>query len=276
MHKETRFLIGFIVVCVCCSDAMAQVQIPTVEQEEMWEIMRPLRTQQNLDEFRQGFSMNQAIQNPSMFAIIRLMEGDDELANHFGLVDLQREELADLKNELSKQVKSIKEDAALTDQQKLNKLAIAKHKVGVKVAEVLLPKQLKKLQKWDIDTAGLPKLLVKTEIGNALELTDKQKGQIKTKSDALAKRIREMVGEFRQEAADIVIEELTDSQIDSLGKIYSNQRLREYFESIPITMLHNQYLFELPDDAINNNPGMLLYQSDLDLKNLAEKVKKED
>lgn len=259
----------FLGVVFCCFSANAQQPL-TPQQEAAWNAFRGQRQQLNQEVDQFDRMMNQAKSNPALFSLIGLAETNPELCDFLGLVDLQIEELNLLKEAFEEQIKIINSDEELSFQQRGNKIAAARHVVCEKVGEVLLPKQLKRLHRWDMDTDGLPKLLVNSEVGNALELTERQKEAIKTKSEKLAIRIKEMVEEFRQEAADIVVDELTEKQAEQLEKLFSKQRIQDYFEQMDIGMMYGHYLFEIPEEDRKKLPSMLLYESKLDLKEFSD------
>lgn len=246
--------------------ANAQVQKPTEEQSLAAEIFSSRRNDPVYAHMQRQDMIQRAKRNPSLFSILELIDRNPETFEELGLVDLQKAELTKLQTEYKNKIEQVSKDTLLSSQQRANQLAAARFGVADKVVEVLLPSQLKKLYEWDL-AHGLPKVLVGTEVGTTLELTEKQKERIQKKSDEFAKRVQKMLEELRQESADIILDELSADQVETLKQLYSKDRLKDYFETMPVGVMYDHYLFDVPDDLPRGvGPTAVLRHTELELR----------
>lgn len=263
MPMKSGLLSAILVTLLLSGTGKAQVvTMPTQEQETLWEANRASRINNSLDDFEAHNKLQLARNNPSLFSLLALTEETPRTFEFLGLVNLQHKELARLRDEYNRSIETISDDRSLSEQQRRNRIGMARIETGNKIAEVLLPKQLLQLDRLDI-RRGIPKLLVNTEIGDVLLLSERQKEAIKSKSDKLAMEIEKMIEDYRQEAADIVFDELTIEQEKGLEDIFTRKRLRTYFQRIPITTMYGHFLFETPKN--NQTPAMSLYETELNL-----------
>lgn len=243
----------------------AQVQKPTPQQLLSAEVFRDQSNDPVYAHMQRQDMIQRAKRNPSLFSILELIDQNPETFEGLGLVSLQKDELVKLQSEYKTQIERINSNPTLSAQQRANELAVARFGVADKVVEVLLPGQLKKLYQWDL-SHGLPKVLVGTEVGTTLNLTEHQKERIKEKSDEFAKRVQELLEELRQESADVILDELTEDQLEQLKQLYTEDRLQDYFETMPVGAMYGHFLFDIPKDLPRGvSPTEKLRQTELDL-----------
>ena len=98
--------------------------------------------------------------------------------------------------------------------------------------------------------------LTESPVGGLIEVTDNQKTAIRERSDRLAKKIKQMHDEIRQEAHDAVFENLTAAQRAKVRELYGDGLVDRYFEGITLHTLYEHFLYDRPEDPI-----MKLYPS---------------
>lgn len=241
--------------------------------EQSWQAFEGQRNQRLNDYLLQQQRTQSSIANPSLIAILGLIESNPESFASLGLVDLQNTELNTLRNEYGDRVAEINANPDLTERQKRSKINSVRYAIAEKVAEVLLPEQLEQIHNFDPDHAGLPKILVNTAVGKALKLTDAQKKRIQEKSDELAKRTEQLLTELRQEAANIIVDELDDDQRDSLMQFYSEKKLKRHFEQMPIGSIFAFHLFDCPEGVRESHLKSYLHRTELEFENISDDAK---
>jgi hypothetical protein len=94
-----------------------------------------------------------------------------------------------------------------------------------RLSNVFLPFQIEVMASWNLAGSGLPKLLTTTAYGEVIGLSAEQKERIEAKSKKLADEINDFIEAKRMEAAILVKEELTTSQVERLEKRFDAKQL---------------------------------------------------
>jgi hypothetical protein len=192
---------------------------------------------------------NRINNNRNLFVLLSMMEEDQ---NPFGVLELlgkQKQELTDLQKEYKEQVDKTWNRKDLTPLEIRNELGKLKSKYISKFNEVLLPHQLKELALADIDKVGVHKALTESVIGEALGLSDRQKKQIRTKSDKMAGEIKDFIVKIRQKSHDVVFDVLTDDQAKKLLKAFDERQFILLFEQTNLQVMYRHLLYEKAKDG---------------------------
>ena len=160
------------------------------------------------------------------------------------LQDYQKKELEELRTEYAVALEKLKENSRPNGEYRNT----AKEKTRLRqqlnrdIHAVLLPHQQELIASFNVKVAGLPRALTETSVGEVLKLTEAQKIGIRESSDKLAKKIHDFIHEARQDSMNVIYDELTDEQIDKLGKIYGENSIKHHFESSRFEQLFIDHL----------------------------------
>ncbi len=250
-----------IVAFLGCSALFGQAN-PTTQQEM-------LNTEDD-ERFIQLKHDQRIYNNRNIVSIVRLIVDkdlkDSKFTESLGLTLSQLEEIRDIFDTYSVELEGAE---LIGDNISINKLKAIKSKLKTKLTQdinkVLLPHQLSHVSQMDVTKVGIPKLLVKSPVGDLLELTDGQKRRIELKSDALAKKIEKFIHESRQEAYGIVFDELSDDQKTKLSKLYNTKALKRQMSIVPVHLLFAHCAFDLPEDFDERmSPAVLIMSTKLE------------
>lgn len=132
----------------------------------------------------------------------------------------------------------------------LTRAEIAKEKQSLidstqqRLFELIDLTQIAKIRQLNIAETGLPKLLTKTPIGEAIGLTDDQRRDIEQRAKDLAKELQDEIAQWKKKALDEIKGELTAAQRDELEKLFAADELDEIFRQVNIESLAIQYSYQ--------------------------------
>ena len=111
------------------------------------------------------------------------------------------------------------------------------------ISGILEPHQVDTFKRWNDTNLGLAKVLLKTEIGDEIQLTDSQRSQIEATCQRLSDEIVEFVAKQRKEAFAATDTALTSDQKDKLEELISVDKFQRSLLSIPLSKLNEQLDF---------------------------------
>ena len=156
---------------------------------------------------------------------LKLALDSDFLLNFMQLEGQQTDDLSELLQSHQKRVAKLMEEAKkkkVSDPEIASALLLVVDKEQVSfsksVKEKLTADQQTRLPVY-LGSQGAPILLLQTNLGDALELTDAQKQQIKTQSDKLAQEMEEFLRIKRLESEKILTGTLTEKQLAHLKEV---------------------------------------------------------
>ena len=194
--------------------------------------------------------INRWADSPSMFAGIELVDSQkEEIQNlHASYIERLQEIHPGFPNTL--EFKAIRASESWHDLDRQQRAAVKglESEFRVEVAEIFLPHQLQILQHANIGQSGMPRLLVDSPIGEILEISESQRERIREKSDLLAKEIESALQKLRQDAADILAEELTDDQWSQLKELLGQQTIFRYYAGADLRKVYSDHLFDNQDN----------------------------
>ncbi len=220
--------------------------------------------QQNLDE---KATRLRRLHNRALLDLLPSMLEHPELFKDLAFSPEQTEKLAAVKEEFSTSRARVLDDRTKDDTAKRDELAHLEVSFRTRICDVLLPFQLDKLVEWNLDRAGLPKLLTNSPVGGILELSERQKEEIRRNADELAKDIREHVHDTRRKAKAAVWDVLDEDQKERLTRLLGEEELERVFSSKNVETIFLHYLYESPSsNDERNGPRFNLRWTDLNSK----------
>jgi len=196
--------------------------------------------------------------NRNIEAIVRLIADDEfkdsKFVSSLGLTEEQLKDISNIFDDFNSNLVAV--DSSKHNPKKYGTFEnqVSAMKSGLKqqllddVNDVFLPHQMNHVARMDVTKSGLPKLLTQTPIGDFLELTDGQKRRIEAKSEELAIKIEKFIHESRQEAYDLVFDQLEVDQKEKLFKLYDEWLIKRLISTSPLHLIYGHYVFELPED----------------------------
>ncbi|QEG22615.1 hypothetical protein [Mariniblastus fucicola] len=200
--------------------------------------------QQEAQEKREKTGSSLAVRRLSdTFTIIdSIVDQRDFLLKH-GFIPEQITELEELADNYSSNLENIQVNISDPDSFKSAKTELM---VGLfrNVNEVLLPEQISKLNRWNDAKRGLAKILLSTEIGEELGLSEAQRKAIRQKSQQIADEIEEFIAAKKKDAFKVTDGSLTETQKDKLAELISVETFDLYRDSLPLNQLQQQLDFK--------------------------------
>ena len=199
--------------------------------------------QQETKEKRERLRSSLAVKTLSdTFSIIEsIIDKQDFLLKH-GFIPEQISELQELTDQYLENL-----DYISTNISDLDSFKSAKMELMVRlfrdVNKVLLPEQIAKLNRWNDVERGLAKILLTTEIGDELGLSEVQRDSIQQKSQKIADEINEFIAAKKREAFEVTDHSLTTSQKEKLAELISIESFDRFRDSRSLNQLQRQLEF---------------------------------
>ncbi len=181
-----------------------------------------------------------------LMTFLSQLEKNNGLIDTLELVDEQKDEIRAIQEEYQKEeaLLVISDDPTEADERKYDLLQQKlKDRFAKKIRDCLMDGQVEAIFSSRILDKGVPKVLVESQIGAVLRLTDDQKKRIAKSSDEISKKIGEFQREIRREACKAVFDELTSEQRKQLLKVYDIDALTSYFHKRSLLRLRYDYYF---------------------------------
>ncbi len=223
-----------------CQEPFSQSELPISQaQKEGLEQFLARKHEEKLRQQRyrsNSFTMNvldAGIDNPK---ILELME----------LTEEQKKEIEKLVSSFRDKRNKINENLQESDDIEEileRKMLSVKAELREKVCDLLVDFQMEDISQMNVLQIGIPHVLLDSKIGDAMELTEKQRANIKMKSDRLAKKLEKTIRESRQEAYKAVFSELNKEQKEFLVKLYGKPVILNYCEEIDIPTIFRHFRF---------------------------------
>ena len=180
---------------------------------------------------------------------LKLALDSDFLLNFMQLEGQQTDDLSELLQSHQKRVAKLMEEAKkkkVSDPEIASAVLLVVDQEQVSfsksVKEKLTADQQTRLPVY-LGSQGAPILLLQTNLGDALELTDAQKQQIKTQSDKLAQEMEEFLRIKRLESEKILTGTLTEKQLAHLKEVRGEVGVTDY-SFTPFDMLLRNHKIE--------------------------------
>lgn len=251
MKKSNRkFVIGLSLFLLFSVMNLTHAQVDDIRSQLSPEELEPSEAeiQRVLKKFEKQDIQNSLERNPSLKQALDLMQENINAFGDLQLVPEQKEELRFISDQTKKSISRVLGSKELSERDQRTAIMDLKQDAMSKMVEVLLPEQLETLMPFDIQSHGLPKALVKSPLGEVLELTEEQKKKIEKESEKLAREFEEFAKKMRQRSYDIVFDTLTEDQREKVVKAYAEET--EYLYSwAPIELTYSTHAFSLPEDA---------------------------
>ncbi len=111
------------------------------------------------------------------------------------------------------------------------------------INEILEPQQVETFKSWNDTRLGLAKVLLRTEIGDEIGLSDSQRSQIEETSQRLSDEIVEFVAKKRKEAFAATDTVLNSDQRAKLDGLIAIEEFQRSLQSIPLSQMKKQLDF---------------------------------
>lgn len=105
----------------------------------------------------------------------------------------------------------------------------------------LQPDQIRQLANLDFQTFGMVNFMTCDIVADNLDLTDEQREKITKNSEKIGKELRDYLVRTRQDFHDAIFSELTESQLEKLGKIVPQEDLDRFFEELTLGKLQDEF-----------------------------------
>lgn len=245
-------------VCWSLNNGVAQVEIPGLTPEERKKEEAESAKKWNAKLHKQVL-LNNLVWKTPLVDLVPLMLAKPEAFRNLDLVDEQKRDLKRLHEKYSAELTKLlgkdqvgdspnwanlaKIDWTSTTPGSKDKFYKLKKAYANEILDIFLPQQLQGFSNTGL-ADGLPKILTESPVGEILELSKEQKERIQIKSNKLAKEIEEFVQKTRQQAADIALEELTESQRKKLYAVYGKAQIHQHFAEAQTERLFMELVFK--------------------------------
>ena len=207
-----------------------------------------LNNEEELTQLRMERHLNHARMERQSRMLVSFLDRLNEKDGLIGTLELVAEQKIEIKA-IQEQYLKAKESLGVPVDSKEEaefgrRLSALKAKYASKIRECLLEEQVDSIFSSQILGKGIPKVLLESQIGDALRLTDEQKKRIANSSDEISKKIVAFQLEIREEACKAVFKELTPDQRKQFQKIYDLKTMTSYFHQRSIERLGQDYYFK--------------------------------
>ncbi len=129
----------------------------------------------------------------------------------------------------------------------MDSIKVAKVEILVRffreINSILEPQQVEKFKRWGDTEFGLAKVLLRTEIGDEIELTDGQRNRMEAACQRISDEIIEFAAKKRQEALAATKMALSKDQRTKLGDLISLDEFERSLNLTPLSTLRKQLDF---------------------------------
>lgn len=208
------------------SFASGQDQLPTFDEDQSTPEFKDARAKQ-YEALSKELSAQHSTTDKRSERILPLAEFLVTNEDAFETIELsrdQRERIKKVLNEYDKKLQGIKDKyAKVTEADERNRLISREaNQLGYAcnkfLLEELLDFQLDYLAKWQPERIGIAKTLTDSAIGKAIGLSDEQRDRIRKDANALGERMLADFEKYKEDAAKIVFDSLTDTQKERLSQ----------------------------------------------------------
>ncbi len=178
--------------------------------------------------------------NSSTVRLAAMFRALPRLREQLELTDEQATAIASIASDYESSKEEIKLRTEPNSQDQRNQLGQLERECRDRLEATILPFQFEKMAAWNWEQNGFVCVLIETEVGNAMELSERQKASLREQSEAMAAEIEEFINAKRREFADMLHEELNSDQREQLAELVGEERLDRILSSQPIETIFAQ------------------------------------
>ncbi len=237
---KTLKCLFFVAVVLCSASHSVQGQIP---QEQVAELWGKAIEEGNVAEKAMEVQHKRSV---TLLKVFETMLDNPKVFDTFEIVDTQKKEIAQLQDnyslEKSKLEKNLK-SGQITKPQRDSALLILKKKTVQKLSDIFLDHQLEVFNELSMHVSGMPRSFTESSVGEAIELTEKERTAIRKRSETLSKEVQEFTKQARRKAYSALFADLSAKRVEKIRKFYGGKQFDAYFSNMTLPKLASDFSY---------------------------------